>query len=133
MPSFVLNSASTTAQTLADGEFGFIGETGSLEVDGDAIDATGNVLVSVYGLLSGTSNAIDYFDGSFALNVGRRGRIESGDDDAVSAFDVDNGFIANEGRIVSGEDATWTSDGVGPISIVNNGQLVGEATKSSPS
>ena len=41
MPSFVLNDASTTAQTLADGEFGFIGETGSLEVDGDAIDRDG--------------------------------------------------------------------------------------------
>ena len=30
MPSFVFFDSFTTAQTLADGEFGFIGESGSL-------------------------------------------------------------------------------------------------------
>ena len=54
MASFVFFDTFTTAQTLADGEFGVIGDTGSLRVTGDdAISATGTVAVSVDGTLFG--------------------------------------------------------------------------------
>ena len=126
MPSFVFFDSSTTAQTLADGEFGYIGEAGALEVDGTAVAATGNVLVAVDGLLSGTSSAINHFNGAFVLNVGALGRVRGNSDDAVVANGVVGASVSNAGRIVSGNDAVDVR-GAGPISIINNGVLVGES------
>ena len=65
MASFAFFDSFTTAQTLADGEFGFIADTGSLVVSGDdAIDATGTVAVAVHGRLSGSDSAVDFFNGT---------------------------------------------------------------------
>jgi hypothetical protein len=127
MPSFTFFDSFTTAQTLATGEFGFIADTGSLVVNGDdAIDVTGTVAVAVNGRLSGGDNAVDFFDGVFALAVGATGRITAPTDDAILAEDLDQSFVSNAGRIRSGEDALDLRGG-GPITILNTGTLFGRS------
>jgi hypothetical protein len=125
MPSFVFFDSFTTAQTLASGEFGFIGASGSLEVTGVAVASTGSALLSVYGTLSGTDRAVDHDGGEFLLNVGEDARIAS--DGAFDTIDVDGitrAFIATAGELESGSDALDIR-GTGPIVIRNTGSIVG--------
>lgn len=127
MASFVFFNSSTTAQTLADGEFGVIGDTGSLEVAAnDAISSSGSVAVVVHGRLLGAESAIDHLGGVFALTVGETGRVNAGGDDTVVARDIDRGFVSNDGSIRSLEDALDLR-GDGPITVLNNGTLFGRS------
>jgi hypothetical protein len=125
MASFFFNADSTTAQTLADGEFGFIAEGASLDVNGDAVTATGNVSVTVAGSLAGTSNALSHSSGALVLHVGDGGRVDGGSD-AVAASSLDSCFVVNSGRITSAEDGLDLS-GDGPITIRNDGLIRGES------
>jgi hypothetical protein len=127
MASFAIFDSLTTAQTLADGEFGVIGDTGSLRVaEVPAITATGTVAVSVSGVLVGGVSAIDFETGIFVLSVGASGRINAREEDTVAADDVDRAFVSNDGRILSDEDALDISGG-GPITILNTGTLFGDS------
>lgn len=127
MPSFAFFSDFTTAQTLASGEFGFIDQEGSLEVDGDAITSTGDVLISVNGFLAATSNAVAHdSNGVFLMSIGESGRVRSNNADAIFVEESDRAFIRNDGRIVSAFDAIDVDSG-GQLTVVNNGTLVGES------
>ena len=128
MASFAFFDSFTTAQTLADGEFGFIGDTGSLEVDGDAITATGDVARrGLRPAVRQRSTPSTTIDGVVrARPSASDGRVARRDGDAIVADDVDRRLRLNRGRIVSGEDALDIR-GTGPISIVNNGTLIGES------
>ena len=125
MPSFVFFDSFTTAQTLAGGEFGFIGASGSLEVTGTAVLSSGPALLSVYGTLSGTDRAVAHSGGEFLLNVGEDARIASdGAFDTVGATGVTRAFVATAGELESGSDALDVR-GTGPIVIRNTGSIVG--------
>jgi hypothetical protein len=127
MASFFFFEDSTTAQTLAAGEFGFIADSGSLEVAvGDAITAAGSVSVAVYGSLFGGESAIDHANGSFFLKVGAAADIDAGQADTIDVDDVDEAFVENEGRIDSAQDALDIR-GTGPITILNRGTLIGDS------
>ena len=134
MASFVLRDTnSTTAQTLADGEFGFIADDASLVVDRDAaVTASGSVALAVYGRLFAGDFAFFQDDGFLVLQVGRDGRVGTGDLDAIFLDFGDGAFVSNDGRINSGEDALDLR-GTGPITIENDGGSGATATGSSPS
>jgi hypothetical protein len=121
--SFVLDSASTVARTLANGDFGFIAATGRLQTTGVAIDATGSVMVGVEGTLVGDDNAITA-SGTLQLVVGIDGRIDSNHLDTIAVSG--GGNFVNHGRIDSGEDALDIR-GSDVISITNDGVLSGDS------
>ena len=126
MASFFLFDASTTARTLTSGEFGFIGQLGSLAVSGAAISSTGNVEVTLFGSLFATSSAIDHSAGSFVLQVGKNGTANSSNDDT---FDIDfttSAFVSNDGSLLSGSDALDIR-GNGLIEILNTGSISGRS------
>jgi hypothetical protein len=127
MASFVLrDTSSTTARTLADGEFGFISDDSALEVDGDAVTASGEVALAVYGRLFGSESALDQDDGFLVLQVGRDARVGAGDSDTIVLDDGDGAFVDNDGRINSNEDALDLR-GTGAITILNDGLLRGDS------
>ena len=128
MASFVLRDTnSTTAQTLADGEFGFIADDASLVVDRDAaITASGSVALAVYGRLFAGDLAFFQDDGFLVLQVGRDGRVGTGDLDAFFLDFGDGAFVSNDGRINAGEDALDLR-GNGAITIHNDGSLRGDS------
>ena len=126
MASFVLFDGSTTARTLAAGEFGFIGQQGSLAVSGTAISSSGNVEVTLFGSLFATDSAIDHSTGSFVLQVGASGTANSSNDDT---FDIDfatTAFVSNDGSLLSGSDALDIR-GNGLLEILNTGSISGRS------
>ena len=126
MASFVLSGTnSTTAQTLADGEFGFINDDSALEVDGVAVTASGEVALAVFGRLFGSEIALEQDDGFLVLEVGRDARVGGGEFDTID-FDGDSTFISNHGRIGSNEDALEIEATIS-ITIVNDGLLRGDS------
>jgi hypothetical protein len=124
MASFAFFEAFTTAQTLAAGEFGFIGPNGSLEVTGTAITSTDSAQISIFGTLSGTDRAVDHDGGVFLLNVGELARIGSDTSDTVDVDGITSAFVITAGRLDSGSDALDIR-GTGPIDIRNTGDIIG--------
>lgn len=124
MASFTLFSAETLLRTLNAGEFGFIGEDGSLTTTGLALNVTGPALVSVYGSIDASGGtAIDHGTGFLALEIGAVGSIRNtGSGDAVSSSGGEV-QVANRGAIRSGEDALDLRGG--EVRIVNDGVLRG--------
>lgn len=127
MASFNLFAASTTPQTLLDGEAGFIGQLGGLSSTGTAITATGRVSVTVLGALQGTSNAIGHSGTALSLYLGQLGALGSTGSDSVRSDFTERAFVSNDGALFSGSDALdlRASDEGGSINILNTGSISG--------
>ncbi|MDQ2091609.1 hypothetical protein, partial [Marimonas arenosa] len=77
MPSFNVTGLTTTGQTLTSGEHGLITTNGTLATSGNAIDVSGGVVVSVYGVINAINGAAINAgtDSVLDLNVGSGGNI----------------------------------------------------------
>lgn len=128
MASFVLFDASTTARTLASGEFGFIGQLGSLATTGGAINATGDVSVTVLGsLFSASSPAIGLDGDALEFWVGGGANVGSAGSDTILARATLRAFVTNDGSSTSTEDAIdlRASDSGARIVVFNTGAISG--------
>jgi hypothetical protein len=126
MPSFTLFDDSSVARSLDFGEFAFIGETGNLTVNGDAISSSLDVLISVFGTLTGRASAVEHAGGFFNLFVGDTGRVGSGLGNAVNVDNARGALLRNDGAIRSSEGSGLSVESGGSLSILNNGSLTAE-------
>jgi hypothetical protein len=126
MATFVLFGSSQVAQSLDDGQNGFIGQLGSLATAGDAITGSGAISVSVYGSLFGISNAIDHDGTNFDLHVGKNGVVGSRDGDTMDIDVTESAFVSNDGSLLSGSDALDIR-GTASIRILNTGSISGDS------
>ena len=122
MPSFILLDNSIDPFTLTDGELGFIGPEGALEVGSDAITATGEVALTVLGRLFGNGAAIRHAGGGeLALHLGEDADVDA-TSDTIVATGIDEARVWNAGRVRSAGDAIDLR-GSGSLEIVNSGRI----------
>jgi Ca2+-binding RTX toxin-like protein len=114
MPSFAINTLSSTQQTLTSGQSGFVGTDGNLFLqavpsgsEGDAIIGSGSTTITVMGVVgSSVGDAIDVAGGSVTIiDVGVNGQITSAKESAVEVEGSAILSISNAGTI-SGNQAT---------------------------
>ena len=154
MANFTVFGSDSTAETLLNGEEGFVAQNGQLVVNGaDAVTASGAVNLGVLGSIASlTSNAVDFDGVSFKMSVGQNGYVGSVntialDLNATSFVDIDNAgmissansqaididdasanaFIYNSGEIV-GDTAINASIGSGQMRLTNHGNISGRNT-----
>lgn len=127
MTSFNFFGSSTTAQTLAAGETGFIGPSGSLAVStAPAIttSGTGTVDIAVLGSLVGLNqNAISGITGNTEIIVDRDGEIVSLSRTAILLDLTGTGRLINNGSITSTASAMdfEAIDGSASVVLTNTG------------
>jgi Ca2+-binding RTX toxin-like protein len=128
MPSFVLNTSSTTQQTLTSGQSGFVGVGVNLYVETvDAIVASGATTMTVMGVVgSSLGNAIDVGSGTGTfIDVGESGQITSAQNSAIEVEGSINLSISNAGTISAKFTAIDfdASDGSAEFSLDNTGTI----------
>jgi hypothetical protein len=125
MATFFLFTASEVARTLNNGENGVIGQLGALATTGDTITGSGDISVSLFGSLFGSS-AVDHDGTRFDLHVGQNGVAGSRNADTFDIEVTEAAFVSNDGSLLSGSDALDIR-GTGTIDIINTGSISGES------
>ncbi len=128
MASFVIGTASTTAQTLANGESGMIQQTGSLTpFSGNAVTMAGGAALGVQGSLAalGAASAVLVSGSNSSIMVGAQGSI-LGLGGAAIESQTGNIELSNSGE-VTGESFGMLlgHGGEGSARIVNSGVIRG--------
>jgi Ca2+-binding RTX toxin-like protein len=129
MPSFTLNSFSSTARTLAAGETGYVGRTGELVTSGSAaITLSGAANVIVHGVVASlTNSAIASGDDGFNLDlvIGSTGEVSSTGVAGVKVTVDTSARIVNAGTIQGmTEGVTITATGASAdLDLVNTGTI----------
>lgn len=133
MASFAITSYSTTARTLNNGETGFIGVNGALNVaSGTAVIGSGGLIkANILGSVTATSGTAINHDGSdFFVTVGQTGHVISGNLDAIDATITGSGMITNFG-VISGFSRAMdlaAGDASSNWRVFNHGHLNGRDT-----
>lgn len=131
MADFNFNTFTTTAQSLLNGEFGFVGQSGGVSTDGAAaVTGTGTFEVTAMGSIA--ANGADAITGTGAftvsLLVGTSGSITSADNDAVE-MTVSNTFIAQNAGVMMGRESALDIDATGSASIfIDNSGVMSSRT-----
>jgi len=108
MASFNINTFSTTAQTLANTEFGYVGQSGSVSTTGaEAVSAAGAFEITVLGTLA--TNGDEAIQATAATSAtiitGENESIISSDIDAIRIVASTSLTVLNAGLISGRESA----------------------------
>ena len=128
MASFAFFDIFTTAQTLADGEFGVIGDTGSLRVTGATRSPRpARSRCRSTARCSGATSAIDVDRRNSSCSLSARsGRIAAGDDTVLDRGRRPGLHLQSPAASDRSSDALDIRGG-GPITILNTGTLFGRS------
>ncbi|MCX7300076.1 MAG: calcium-binding protein [Rhodobacterales bacterium] len=135
MPSFALNTSSTTQQTLTTGQSGFVGVGVNLYLQaipsgstGDAIIGSGSTSITVMGVVgSSVGDVIDVAGGSSTIiDVGVNGQITSAQESAIEVDDSTKLSISNAGTISAKFQAIEfnTTDDSAQLALINTGTIL---------
>lgn len=133
MASYTITGFSTTPQTLANAQSGFVGQDAEHVVStGPAIDGAGTNYVTLNGsvVTQDTGWPVYDFDGStMNLYIGPRAMVNAANADTIQANATTLLRVYNNGTIFSGEDALdlRTSDTATNIRVTNNGDILAES------
>jgi serralysin len=131
MTTFNINTFTTTSQTLADLEFGFIGTLGGIASSGTAVIVTGNGVPLINnGTIFGMTEAISATGSSFSLT--NTGSISAGPG-SLACISISTGnSVAASARILNSGTIQGGGTGVDGIliqsggnEIVNTGTIIG--------
>ncbi len=133
MADFNINTFTTTAQSLANSEFGFIGTQGGVSTDGAvAVTGAGTFEVTVLGALS-ANGAVAISSATataVTISVGGTGSISSGDDRAISLTASTSASIYNDGSIFGRSGALEITTTTSAATFVQNSGVIGAITGS---
>jgi hypothetical protein len=153
MPSFTIFDSSTTAQTLDDGQTGYVGPNGALVTSASAITTTGDCDLTVMGsVTSFFGSAIKGSADSGDITIGATGQVASMSASVIwldiagtggvgilnyglltgvlngirlEAFPVTGALleILNAGTVSGTSDGVYVTNASGSVTIVNTGTI----------
>jgi hypothetical protein len=132
MADFNINTFTTTAQALANGEFGFVGQSGGVSTSSgtSAVTASGSFEITVLGAVAANGNVaiLSSAASTASLTTGVSGSIISADSAAVAVTASSNLIILNAG-LIAGRSTGISSTGTGTANFIleNTGTIKGFA------
>ncbi|MGL4319452.1 MAG: beta strand repeat-containing protein [Paracoccaceae bacterium] len=129
MASFNFDTFNTTAQSLSNGEFGFVGQAGSIStVNVNAVTGTGTFEITVLGSIAANGATAIFSNAAASATVinGTTGAIISADTSAINITASTNLTVMNDGLIAGRSSGIlFGSVGSAGFNLNNTGTIMG--------